>query len=84
MNKILSIIFKILLGLLAFFIFSFLVLWVSMYLDNKKKGLNRITDSFAGALLYFLWGLLALYMGKVSLFGFMLFIYRIDPKDLKK
>uniref|UniRef100_A0A6C0C5M4 Uncharacterized protein n=1 Tax=viral metagenome TaxID=1070528 RepID=A0A6C0C5M4_9ZZZZ len=80
MNKILLNTGKILLGLLVFLLFSFLVFWYKIYSDNKKKGLNRIIDSFAGALLYFVWGLLATYTGDVGPFNFILSIYGIDPK----
>ena len=86
MNKILSIIGKILLGFLAFLIFSFLVFWYKMYNENQfnRKGIYRITDSFAGALLWFLIGLLATFSGKLhSPFNFFLSIYGIDTKDFK-
>ena len=83
MNKILSILGKILLGLLAFFIFSFLVFWYKIYSDNRKKRLKRITDSFGGSLLYFVMGILATYKGDVDPFNFFLSIFGIDTKDFK-
>ena len=83
MYKILSIIGKILLGLLAFFIFSFLVFWYKIYSDNREKGLKRIGDSFGQALLYFILGLLATFVGDVGPFNFFLSIYGIDTKDFK-
>ena len=85
MYKILSIIGKILLGFLAFLLFSFLVFWFKMYNENQfnRKGIYRITDSFAGALLWFLMGLLETFSGDVGPFNFFLSIYGIDTKDFK-
>ena len=86
MNKILSIIGKILLGLLAFLLFLFLVIWFKIYYDNKlnKKGLHRITESFGQALfnlIAIIWGL---YKGNVIVtFNFFLSIFGIDTKDFK-
>ena len=83
--NILLIIGKILLGFLAFLIFSFLVFWFKMYNENQfnRKGIYRITDSFGGALLWFLMGLLATFKGDVGPFNFILSIYGIDTKDFK-
>ena len=83
MYKILSIIGKILLGFLAFLLFSFLVFWYKIYSDNREKGLKRIGDSFGEALLYFIWGLLATFIGDVGPFTFFLSIYGIDTTDFK-
>ena len=77
MNYILSIIGKILLGFSAFLIFSFLVFWYKMYNENQfnRKGLYRITDSFAGTLFWFLMGLLETFTGKLhNPFNFFLSI----------
>ena len=85
MKKILSIIGKILLAFLAFFIFSFLVFWYKIYNENQynRKGIYRITDSFAGTLFWFLMGLLITFKGDVGPFNFFLSIYGIDTKDFK-
>ena len=65
MNTILSIIGKILLGLLAFLIFVFLMVWIRLYkgpddsyrdksvdeyFPRDSKGINRIIGSFRAAL----------------------------------
>ena len=39
--------------------------------------------SFGEALLYFIWGLLATFIGDVGPFNFFLSIYGIDTKDFK-
>ena len=49
MNRILSIIGKILLG---FLLLLFLKYWYEIYEDSSKKGSERITKSFGNALLY--------------------------------
>ena len=87
MNHILKIIGKILLGFLAFLIFSFFVYWFKMYNDDtvsKGKGLDRVKESFGAALLYYVWGLLETFTGDLSNpFNFFLSIYGIDSKDFK-
>ena len=52
MNKILSIIGKILLGIFACLFILFLKYWYEMYEDSSKKGSERITKSFGNALVY--------------------------------
>jgi len=52
MNNILSIMGKILLGILAGLFILFLKYWYEMYEDSSKKGSERITKSFGNALLY--------------------------------
>ena len=81
MDKTLLLIGKILLGILVFFIFSFFVYWFQMYRDSNKKGLDRITNSFGEALLYYVWGLLATFAGDVGPFNFFLSIYGIKNVD---
>jgi len=49
MNRILSIIGKILLG---FLLLLFLKYWYEIYEDSSKKGSERITKSFGNALLH--------------------------------
>ena len=52
MNKILSIVGKILLGILTFLFILFLKFWYEMYEDSSEKGSDRIIKSFGNALLY--------------------------------
>jgi hypothetical protein len=59
MNKFFSLIGKILLSILIFITLIFLIFWYRIYKDSNKKGIDRITDSLGGALLYFIWGILA-------------------------
>jgi len=51
MNKILSIIGKILLGFLAFLLLVFLAFWHDVYntMDTNEKGIHRIFSSFKEA-----------------------------------
>ena len=59
MNKILSLIGKVLLSILILILSIFFIFWYRIYKDSNKKGLDRITDSLGGALLHFIWGILA-------------------------
>ena len=64
MNKILSIIGKILLGIL---LFSFLYVWYNVYdtMDTSEKGINKIFVSFKQALhlvmVGIVWGFIFIY-----------------------
>ena len=59
MNNFFSLIGKILLSILIFITLIFLIFWYRIYKDSNKKGIDRITDSLGGALLHFIWGILA-------------------------
>ena len=65
MNKILSLIGKVLLCILIGLLFIFFIIWYKMYNDDdtrKYTGFKRIKESFIIALLYSMWMILA-YMG---------------------
>jgi len=66
MNKILSLIGKVLLSILILILCIFFVIWYKMYNDDnvsgKYTGLERITQSFVIALFYSMWMIMA-YMG---------------------
>ena len=59
MNNFFSLFGKILLSILIFITLIFLIFWYRIYKDSNKKGIDRITDSLGGALLDFIWGILA-------------------------
>ena len=69
MNKILSIIGKILLGILVFLIGLFILLWITIYRDRghpESRGIHRIFGTFKETV-YFayvgvLWGGMFIYM----------------------
>ena len=65
MNKILSLIGKVLLSILILILCVFFVIWYKMYNDDnarKYTGFKRIKVSFIIALLYIMWMIMA-YMG---------------------
>ena len=65
MNKILSLIGKVLLSILIIILCIFFVIWYKMYNDDdarKYTGFKRIKESFIIALLYSMWMIMA-YMG---------------------
>ena len=66
MNKILSLLGKVLLSILILILCVFFIIWYKMYNDDdistKYKGLERIKESFIIALLYSMWMIMA-YMG---------------------
>ena len=65
MNKILSLIGKVLLSILILILCVFFVIWYKMYNDDnarKYTGFKRIKESFIIALLYSMWMIMA-YMG---------------------
>ena len=66
MNKILSLIGKVLLSILILILSIFFIFWYKMYNDDyisrKYTGIERIKESFFGALLYSMWMILA-YIG---------------------
>ena len=66
MNKILSLIGKVLLSILILILCVFFVIWYKMYNDDniseKYTGFKRIKESFVIALLYSMWMIMA-YMG---------------------
>ena len=66
MNKILSLIGKVLLSILILILCIFFVIWYKMYNDDtvsgKYTGLERIKESFVIALFYSMWMIMA-YMG---------------------
>jgi hypothetical protein len=65
MNKILSLIGKLLLSILILILSIFLIIWYKMYNDDdarKYTGFKRIKESFIIALLYSMWMVMT-YMG---------------------
>ena len=66
MNKILSLIGKVLLSILMLILSIFFIIWYKMYNDDtvsgKYTGFERIKESFIIALLYSMWMIMA-YMG---------------------
>ena len=66
MNKILSLIGKVLLSILIGLLCIFFIIWYKMYNDDtvssKYTGLERITQSFVITLFYSMWMIMA-YMG---------------------
>tara|TARA_B100000900_G_scaffold382009_1_gene368881 strand:- start:1070 stop:1276 length:207 start_codon:yes stop_codon:yes gene_type:complete len=65
MNKILSLIGKVLLSILILILCVFFIIWYKMYNDDdarKYTGFKRIKESFIIALLYSMWMIMA-YMG---------------------
>ena len=66
MNKILSLIGKVLLSILILILCIFFIIWYKMYNDDtvsgKYTGFERITQSFVIALFYSMWMIMA-YMG---------------------
>ena len=66
MNKIVSLIGKILLSILILILSIFFIIWYKMYNDDnistKYTGIERIKESFIIALLYSMWMILA-YIG---------------------
>ena len=66
MNKILSLIGKVLLSILIGLLCIFFIIWYKMYNDDniprKYTGFKRIKESFIIALLYSMWMIMA-YMG---------------------
>ena len=66
MNKILSLIGKVLLSILILILSIFFIFWYKMYNDDtvsgKYTGLERIKESFIIALFYSVWMILA-YVG---------------------
>jgi len=66
MNKILSLIGKVLLSILILILCIFFVIWYKMYNDDTVSGkytrLERIKKSFVIALFYSMWMIMA-YMG---------------------
>ena len=65
MNKILSLIGKVLLSILIGLLFIFFIIWYKMYNDDdarKYTGFKRIKESFIIALLYSMWMILG-YLG---------------------
>ena len=65
MNKILSLMSKVLLSILILILCVFFIIWYKMYNDDdarKYTGFKRIKESFIIALLYSMWMIMA-YMG---------------------
>ena len=65
MNKILSLLGKVLLSILILILCIFFIIWYKMYNDDdarKYTGFKRIKESFIIALLYSMWMIMA-YMG---------------------
>ena len=66
MNKILSLMGKVLLSILILILSIFFIFWYKMYNDDtvsgKYTGIDRIIQSFFIALLYSMWMIMA-YMG---------------------
>ena len=66
MNKILSLLGKVLLSILILILSIFFIIWYKMYNDDdistKYTGFKRIKESFVIALLYSMWMILG-YIG---------------------
>ena len=66
MNKILSLLGKVLLSILILILCIFFIIWYKMYNDDdistKYTGFKRIKESFIISLLYSIWMIMA-YMG---------------------
>ena len=84
--RLLSVIGKIFLGVILFFIFSFLIYWIQMYRDDsisgRYTGIERVQQSLGATGLWFSMGLIGTFTGKLhNPFNFFLSIYGIKNID---